>query len=206
MDRPTKAPAPSTRLEGKRIRLEPLTPGHGDALAAFSLNPALWRWTQARVDSRKALDDYIRTALAQRDQGQGVPFAVIDAKTGRPIGSTRYMNIDVENRRLEIGWTWIDAPLHGTGINPEMKYLMLRHAFEDLGFLRVEFKANGANAKSRAALRKLGAKEEGVFRKWRLGADGQMHDTAWYSILADEWPAVRATLESRLAQRKTPGF
>jgi kynurenine formamidase/RimJ/RimL family protein N-acetyltransferase len=206
MDRnATTAPSPATTLTGTRIRLEPLRAEHVDELAPHAVDPALWAFTQQRILSRHDLQKNVGDALAERDKGLAVPFVVREIATGRAIGSTRYMNIDAAHRRLEIGWSWLGTAWHGTGVNAEMKLLMLRHAFEELGFVRVEFKANAQNARSRAALRKLGAREEGVFRKWRVGADGRTHDTAWYSILDTDWPAVKAAL-GRGTRAAPPAF
>ena len=193
-----RPPSPSATLVGRRIRLEPLQLAHADELAPITIDPTLWAYTQQKIDSRQSLADNLRAVLAERDRGTAVPFLVRELANGHAIGSTRFMNVDVANRRLEIGWSWLGAAWHGTGINAETKFLLLRFAFEDCGFTRVEFKVNARNTRSRRALHKLGAREEGVFRKWRVGADGQSHDTAWYSVLAQEWPALRMRLEGLL--------
>jgi RimJ/RimL family protein N-acetyltransferase len=170
-------------LEGSLVRLEPLTSDHFSGLVDWALEPALWTLTQKRLDSPDALSAWLADALRARDSGREVPFVVTERASGRAIGSTRYQNIDAPNRRLEIGWSWVGLPWHGGGVNTEMKYLMLRHAFDELAFTRVEFKTNGDNARSRRALRKLGATEEGVFRKSRVDQAGESRDTAWYGII-----------------------
>ncbi|MBA2315299.1 MAG: GNAT family N-acetyltransferase, partial [Chloroflexi bacterium] len=140
----------------------------------------------------------LETALANREAGTELPFVTVERATGRPIGSSRYLNIALEHRRLEIGWTWVARAWQGRGANREAKLLMLEHAFEALGCLRVEFKTDALNERSRAALLGIGATFEGVFRKHMLMPDGRNRDSAWYSITDDDWPDVRARLRASL--------
>jgi N-acetyltransferase len=185
-------------LTGRIVRLEPLSLDHVPGLAEVGLDPAIWRWTIARPRSMADLRDWADTTLRARAAGAEFPFATIDAATGRPIGSSRYLNIALEHRRLEIGWTWLAPAWQRTGANREAKLLMLTHAFEVLGCRRVEFKTDSNNEPSRTALLGIGATFEGIFRKHMvMPGDGVRH-SAWYSVIDDEWPAVKARLEDSL--------
>jgi RimJ/RimL family protein N-acetyltransferase len=187
-------------LAGRHVRLEPLSAEHLPALCEVGLDPELWRWTLAAIRTPEEMRDYVETALRERDQGRALPFATVDAESGRPIGSTRFGNVSMADGRVEIGWTWVARPWQRTPANTEAKYLMLRHAFETLGCVRVELKTDALNARSRAAILRVGAREEGVLRKHMRSQGGRMRDTVYFSILDDEWPAVRAGLEARLAR------
>ncbi|HEU4699577.1 MAG TPA: GNAT family protein [Gemmatimonadales bacterium] len=189
----------SCTLAGRHVRLEPLEEAHAAALWEVARDPELWRFTVSRIDSPAALDTYLREALAQRDAGLAVPFATRDAASGRVIGSTRFHNISRVDRRVEIGWTWLGRPWQRTAANTEAKYLMLRHAFEAWGCVRVELKTSHLNERSRAAIRRIGGVEEGILRRHMRNADGTWRDTVYYGILDDEWPAVKARLAARLA-------
>jgi len=187
-------------LEGTRVRLEPLSESHHAALVEIGLDEELWRW--ASTPPLRTSDDlraYMAVAFAERDAGRALPFATIDRATGRAIGSTRYAAIELRHRRLEIGWTWLGRAWQRTAANTEAKYLMLRHAFETLGCIRVELKTDALNARSRAAIRRIGAREEGTLRQHMITASGRIRDTVYYSILDSEWAVVKAELEHRLA-------
>jgi len=185
-------------LEGRIVRLEPLSLDHVPGLAEVALDPEVWRWTIARPQTEADLRDWTSAAIAGRESGTELPFATIDLATGRPIGSSRYLNIVLEHRRLEIGWSWVAPPWQRTGANREAKLLMLSHAFDTLGCRRVEFKTDSNNEKSRTALLGIGAQFEGIFRKHMvMPGDGVRH-SAWYSVVDDDWPAVRERLESLL--------
>jgi N-acetyltransferase len=186
------------RLEGGLVVLEPLERRHADDLFAASRDPAIWRWLPVAQPDRRALDALIAEALAARDAGAEVPFALVDRATGRPIGSTRYLALRPEHRGLEIGWTWLDPAHWSTGANVEGKLLLLEHAFERLGCIRVEFKTDARNERSRAALAALPAQFEGIFRR-HMVVPGGLRDSAYYSVVIDEWPQVRANLQRRLA-------
>lgn len=188
--------APS--LEGMHVRLDPLSREHVPALAAIGLDPELWRWTVSQVRTAEDMARYVDAALAEQTQGRSVPFATVERSSGRVVGSTRFGSIDLGNRRVEIGWTWIARAWQRTVINTEAKYLMLRHAFEVLDCIRVELKTDVLNERSRAAMRRIGAVEEGVLRSHMITESGRVRDTVYYSILADEWPDVRARLEAKL--------
>ncbi len=185
-------------LEGTHVRLEPLTLEHLDDLAEVALDPELWRWTVADVRSRELLREYIQTAIRWQRDGTALPFATIAQSVGKAVGSTRYANIDRANRRLEIGWTWLGRDWQRTATNTEAKYLMLRHAFEVLGCVRVEFKTDVLNAKSRAALERIGATQEGIFRQHMVCETGRLRDSVYYSIIDREWPELKQRLEARL--------
>jgi RimJ/RimL family protein N-acetyltransferase len=183
-------------LEGSIVRLEPLALDHVPGLAEVALEPAIWRWTIARPANEAELRSWAETAIAARSAGAELPFATIDRASGRPIGSSRYMNIALDHRRLEIGWTWVGTAFQRTGVNREAKLLMLRHAFDTLGCRRVEFKTDALNEKSRTALLGIGAQFEGIFRNHMVMPDGRMRDSAYYSVIDSEWPDVRAALEA----------
>jgi len=185
-------------LEGRIVRLEPLELAHVPALAEVALDPAIWRWTIARPQTEADLRDWATAAIRGREAGTEYPFATIERASGRPIGSTRFMNIALEHRRVEIGWTWLAPAWQRTGANREAKLLMLGHAFEALGCRRVEFKTDSNNDASRAALLGIGATFEGIFRKHIVMPNDGVRHSAWYSVIDDEWPAVRARLEEGL--------
>ena len=193
------APPEPVSLDGVRVRLEPLDlDRHFEGLCGVGLEPELWRWTTSVVRTRDDLRRYLETALRERDSGHAAPFATIDKPSGRIAGSTRFGNIDRHNRRVEIGWTWIGRAFRRTHVNTEAKYLMLRHAFETLGCVRVELKTNVLNRRSRDAMLRLGCVEEGVLRKHAVSDDGVWRDTVYYSVLDTEWPAVKERLETLL--------
>jgi RimJ/RimL family protein N-acetyltransferase len=185
-------------LGGRIVRLEPLARDHLDGLAEVGLDPTIWRWTIARPTDRVGVAAWLEAALANAATGSELPFATIERASGRVIGSTRYMAIAPRDRRLEIGWTWVAPAWQRTGANREAKLLQLEHAFERLGANRVEFKTDSRNESSRAALLGIGATFEGIFRNHMVMPDGPLRDSAWYSVIADEWPAVRSRLEARI--------
>jgi RimJ/RimL family protein N-acetyltransferase len=188
------------RLEGRRIVLEPLEPGHEEGLWTAAQDQRIWRWMSVRAaESREAFHSWFEEALTARRAGREVPFATLDAASAKPIGSTRYLAVRPEHRVVEIGWTWIAPSQWSSGANVEAKYLMLRHAFE-LGFLRVEFKTDALNQRARGALAALPAEFEGVHRRHMLVRGGERRDSAWYAVIDEDWPAVRSALESRLSR------
>jgi len=181
-------------LEGRVVRLEPMAPTHVDGLAKVAFDPELWIWTLARPTDRAGLEAWMATAMANAAAGTELPFVTIDRATGQPIGSSRYLNIVPEHRRLEIGWTWVASAWHRRGANREAKLLMLEHAIEGLGCHRVEFKTDSLNEKSRAALLGVGATFEGIFRNHMVMPEGRLRHSAYYSVIDSEWPAVKARL------------
>ena len=187
-------------LEGAQVRLDPLTLEHHAALCEVGQDPELWQWIPYRAITAEEMLGYIQSALKDQAAGTAQPFATVERATGRVIGSTRYMNIDVTNRRREIGATWIAKPWQRTAINTEAKYLMLRHAFETLGCIRVELKTDALNQKSRNAILRIGAKEEGTLRRHFITWTGRVRDTVYFSVLDAEWPQVKAALEAKLTR------
>jgi N-acetyltransferase len=185
-------------LEGRAVRLEPLSPDHLDALLEAAADPAIWRYMPANCSTRDEMYRAIETALEWQRAGTALPFATVDRRSGKAIGSTRYMNIVPEHKRLEIGWTWIAPAWQRSAINTEAKYLMIRHAFERLECNRVELKTSALNVKSRAAILRIGAKEEGTLRSHMVNPDGSLRDTVYFSVIAPEWPEVKARLEAMM--------
>ncbi|HEY0005471.1 MAG TPA: GNAT family protein [Pyrinomonadaceae bacterium] len=188
-------------LEGQHVRLEPLSLDHHTQLCEVGLDQQLWRWTTTFIATPEDMRAYIETALKEQADGISLPFATIEKDSGRVVGSTRFANIDRQHRRAEIGWTWIAPAWQRTSINTEAKYLMLRHAFEGWGCIRVELKANSLNERSRAAILRIGAKEEGTLRNHMIGHDGRLRHSVYFSIIDSEWPTVKANLEEKLARR-----
>jgi N-acetyltransferase len=191
---------PAPTLEGAVVRLEPLAPGHRDGLLGVALDPDLWRWTIDRLETEADLDDWFACARAEQADGRSMPFATIERASGRVVGSTRYGHLDPVNRHVEIGWTWIGRPWQRTAVNTDAKLVMLAHAFEVWGCYRVELKTDAINIRSRRAIERLGAKEEGVFRRYQVTQGGRVRDTVMYSILDFEWPDVKSGLARRLSQ------
>src|SRR5882724_6507061 len=190
-------------LEGAHVRLEPLAKTHMVGLAQVGLDEELWRWIPVPVRTVEEMAGYIDPVLEEQRRGVSLPFALIEKVTGRPIGSTRYGNIDRTHHSVEIGWTWVAHGWQRTAVNTEAKYLLLEHAFETLGCIRVELKTDSLNEKSRAAILRIGAKEEGLFRNHMITASGRIRHTVYFSLLDSEWPAVKARLESMLNSRKS---
>jgi N-acetyltransferase len=186
-------------LEGRQVRLEPLTMGHCAGLAEVGLDQELWRWIPVPVRTPEEMKAYIQTALDEQVRGVALPFVIVERASGRAIGSTRYGNIDRTHHRVEIGWTWVAPKWQRTAINTEAKYLLLQHAFETLGCMRVELKTDSLNEKSRNAILRIGAKEEGIFRNHMITSSGRIRHSAYYSIIDSEWPAIKTKLEARLA-------
>ena len=186
-------------LEGSQVRLEPLDRRHADDLAVAAADPLIWRWLPVQVNSREDLEHWIDDALAAAAAGTEHAFAVIDQRTGRAVGSTRYMDIAPAHKGVEVGWTWYGRDAWGSAVNPESKLLLLGHAFEDWGAIRLYLKTDSLNTRSRAAIAKLGAKYEGDLRNHRIRPDGSYRHSSHYSILDSEWPEVKEGLERRVA-------
>jgi RimJ/RimL family protein N-acetyltransferase len=187
-------------LTGRSVRLEPLNLAHLDDLCAVGLDPELWRWIPNQVTTRKEMRSYIETALREQAAGASLPFAVVHLESGRAIGSTRYGAVNLANQRVEIGWTWYARAFQRTPVNTECKLLLLTHAFERLALIRVEFKTDALNDKSRNALLRIGAVQEGIFRKHLICESGRIRDTVYFSILDTEWPEKKRALEAKLAR------
>lgn len=190
-------------LAGPLVTLVPLAPAHEEPLwAAASADPEIWRWVTARSgDSREAWAAWMAQALEAQAAQREIPWVTTDTATGAVLGSSRLLTLRPEHRGAEIGSTWLTRAAWGTGANTAAKLLMLEHAFERLGCMRVEFKTEATNARSRAALAALPATFEGVFRKHMLVRGGDVRDSAYYAITDDDWPAVKAALTARVAGR-----
>lgn len=187
-------------LEGIHVRLEPLTEAHVQPLAEVAFDAELWRWTTTQIHTLGDLAAYVESALQAQRAGTALPYATIDRLTGRVVGSTRFGNVDAANRRVEIGWTWVARPWQRTAVNTEAKYLMLRWAFEELDCIRVEFKTDALNERSRNAIVRIGAVQEGLLRSHMITDTGRIRDTVYFSVIDSEWPGVRAALEQKLSR------
>jgi N-acetyltransferase len=187
-------------LQGSHVRLEPMSMDHHTGLCDVAFDESLWQWIPTAVRTPDDVSDYIESALRDQCAGLAVPFITVERSTSRVIGSTRFANISRPDRRLEIGWTFLARPWQRTAINTEAKYLMLRHAFETWNCHRVELKTDALNDRSRRAIQRLGAKEEGTLRCHTHTHTGRMRDTVYYSILRTEWDEVKHRLESMLTR------
>jgi N-acetyltransferase len=194
---PLNIAAPIT-LEGSVVRLEPIRREHAQLFweAAKDALDDIFQWIPYRMKSSEDFQQVVDKALTEQERGESVVFATVERKSGRLIGGTRFMNIDRANRRVEIGSTWIMPAWQRTAVNTEAKYLMLRHAFEVWQCMRVELKTDALNQKSRNAILRIGAEEEGTLRKNLITWTGRVRDTVYFSILDTEWPEVKARLEA----------
>jgi N-acetyltransferase len=190
-------------LEGQHVRLEPLSLDHLPGLCAVGLDEDLWRLSTEMISTPDQMKAYVETALQQQAAGTSIPFATVLKDEGKVIGSTRFGNIDCGNRRLEIGWTWIGRAWQRTVVNTEAKYLMFRHAFEVLACLRVELKTDSLNERSRNAILRIGAKEEGTLRNHMVTYSGRARHSVFFSVIDSEWPEVKVALEGKLGYRPT---
>jgi len=192
-------------FKGRLVVLEPLAADHEAGLFdAARDGTGLFEWLPADVAaSPEHLRSWLAESIEEDRRGEQVAFAIIAAASGKPLGSTRFQEIRLEHRRVEIGWTWLAKPAWGTGVNVETKLLLLTQAFEVVGCRRVEFKTDARNERSRGALEALGATFEGILRKHMVVRDGAARDSAYYSIIDSEWPSVKARLEQRLAAHST---
>jgi len=188
-----------TTLQGQGIILRPLQYTDADALLHAAADGELWNLTVTVVPSTTTVDAYLKKALDGREAGTVMPFVIVLKETGEVIGSTRFWKIGPLNRKLEIGSSWISARFQKTFVNTEAKYLMLRHAFEVLDCVRVQFTTDENNQKSRNAILRLGAQQEGIVRHERIMPDGRKRNSVRFSIIDDEWPQVRLNLERKLA-------
>jgi N-acetyltransferase len=181
-------------LEDKLVRIEPLEEKHFEFLLPTALEPSLWLYTAAKINSPETFRRYFDKAMEEKRQNQSYPFAYYNKQQQQYVGSTRYANIDFENKKLEIGWTWINPSQQGTGFNKHCKFLLLNYGFETLGLNRIELKTSILNHKSQKAMLKIGAVKEGVFRKHMINEDGSIRDTVYFSFINDEWPDIRKTI------------
>ena len=191
-------------LEGQFVRLEPLSMAHHEALCEALLDDDIWRWLPARVRTEDEMRDFIQLVLKLRDAGEALPFATIYKPENRVVGTTRYLTIDRGNHGIEIGATIVGKNWQRTAVNTEAKYLMLRYAFEVLGCLRVQFQTDSLNTKSKNAILRLGAKQDGIFRNHKICWDGRIRHSIYFSITDEEWPRVKADLEAKLARPYPP--
>lgn len=190
-------------LDGELVRLEPLSlEKHFEGLCEVGLDQDLWLWTITKVKTPDDLREYLKTALNEQERDISLPFATIEKEFGKVIGSTRFGNIDAANKRVEIGWTWIGRNWQRTFVNTEAKFLMLQHAFEVWKCQRVELKTDLLNLRSRAAIARIGATEEGVLRKHLITQNGRARDTVYFSIIDDEWQQVKQNLKTKLKRTK----
>ena len=185
-------------LEGSVVRLEPIRREHEQLFWDVAQNDVedIFRWIPYAMRTAEDFRKLVDKAFAEQDRGESVVFATLERSSGRVVGSTRFMNIDRANRRVEIGSTWIARAWQRTAVNTEAKYLMLRHAFEVWGCIRVELKTDALNQKSRTAILRIGAQEEGTLRRHLVTWTGRVRDTVYFSILDDEWPEVKRTLRA----------
>lgn len=202
-------PAPIT-LDGRFVRVEPLERRHAPDFARTGADPAIWRWMPGgppdgahREERTRWFDAWIERALDEQERAEGVPFAIRRHQDGLIVGSTRYLTIRPDHRSIEIGWTWLAPDAQRTPVNTETKLLLLAHAFETLGARRVEFKTDARNARSRRALERIGGTFEGVLRRHMIRPDGSPRDSAYYSIIDDEWPPTRTRIRG-LLDRPSP--
>jgi RimJ/RimL family protein N-acetyltransferase len=190
---------PPVTLEGRAVRLEPLRQEHAAALASIC-EDEVFEFTSQVLRTQADLEAYIAAAAEAAGRGTEQPFFIRDRETGAPLGTTRYMTISRNDRNLEIGHTWLGRRAWRTRVNTECKFLLLRHAFEQLRVMRVQFKTDARNARSRAAIERIGAKFEGILRNHMLVRGGVVRDSAYYSVIDTEWPQVKVQLEERLAR------
>ena len=188
-------------LSGSRVLLEPLSPEHFDGLSAAVKDGELWKLWYKSITSPDKAEAYIKTALDMRENAAAMPFVIRDRQANTIIGCTRYFNVDEVNQRLEIGHTWYSESYQRTAANTECKYLLLIHAFEELKAIAVEFRTHWHNHKSRAAIARLGAKQDGVLRNHTKSANGIYRDTVVFSIIDLEWPAVKQSLQFKLSRQ-----
>lgn len=187
-------------LVADTVTLKPLIPHHGEALvalASLSNMSSLW-FTQ--VPNNETIDNYIEVAMQQKRDGSALPFVVVENKTGKLLGTTRLCNADFSHRRFEIGYTWYGEAYQRTSVNTECKLLLLAYAFEQLKAIAIEFRTHWHNHKSRAAIARLGAKQDGILRNHKIHPDGELRDTVVFSIIASEWPVVKKSLHYKQQQ------
>lgn len=186
------------QLIGRRVQLIELELQHTEALFQVAQSPEIWRYMPHRIETKEQMESWIKLALEGKQAGSDFAYAVYDTEEEKLVGSTRFLNISLPNKQLEIGWTWYTPDVWRTGINRECKYLLMKHCFEELGIIRVQYKADARNVRSNTAIKRLGAVREGLLRKERILSDGHIRDAYIYSILDSEWPKVKQSLEATL--------
>lgn len=188
-------------LEGTSVKLVPMKREHAEPLYEAGCDPAVWTYMQARMQSPEQMRAIVDEAVAAAERGEELPYTIFDAAGERVLGSTRLYDISVAHHNLEIGWTWLTPSVWRTRVNTECKRLLLAHAFETMGAIRVQLKADARNARSRQAIERIGGVYEGTLRQHRILPDGFIRDTVYYSILEREWPEAKRRLDDRLARR-----
>jgi len=188
-------------LVGQKVTIRPMEVHHVQQLFEAGSNPDIWAHMPMKVQSLEDMKRLVDGALQAREQGTEFPFIILDQDSGKVVGSTRFLDISIPNRNLEIGWTWLSPSVWRTGINTECKYLLLTHCFETLGVIRVQLKTDGRNVRSQQAIERLGAVREGVLRRHRVMYDGYVRDSVYYSVVDHEWSAVKERLQSMLQQQ-----
>lgn len=186
------------RLGGKHVELIPMQVSHTDGLYEAGRSPEIWTYMRLPVASREDMTRFVTLALHEQEAGREIPFVIRERASGKIVGSTRFLDIRPADRGVEIGWTWMSPAVWRTPLNTECKYLLLRHCFETLGLIRVQLKTDARNVRAQRAIERLGAVREGVLRHQFIMPDGYLRDSVYYSILAEEWPGVRARLEGLL--------
>jgi len=189
----------SVRLIGSIIRLEPLSEAHVPDLAVIGQDESIWKYLPyGNINTEAKMSEHVKMLLARAAQGTDLPFAVVLLDSKKPIGCSRYLEIREDHQALEIGGTWYGRVYQRSGVNTECKYLLIKHAFETLGCIRVQFKTDARNQRSQKSLERIGAVKEGTLRNQMITADGHVRDSIYYSIIESEWPSVKATLEEKL--------
>lgn len=185
-------------LVGERVKLVPMEESHIDGLFEAGRAPQIWTYMSMKVETIDDVKRLVAGAFSAKQAGVEMPFTIIDQESDKIVGSTRFLDISVPNRQLEIGWTWLTPSVWRTRINTECKYLLLKYCFETLGTIRVQLKTDGRNVRSQQAMERIGAVKEGILRKHRIMHDGYIRDSVYFSVIDDEWPCVKARLESML--------
>ncbi|ESU30144.1 hypothetical protein G3A_23625 [Bacillus sp. 17376] len=188
-------------LEGKTVKLLPMETSQLDGLWEAGQNQSIWEFTSSKVRSKEDMKKVIEAAMVEREKGTQIPFIVLDNKSDKIVGSSRYLDISEAHKSLEIGWTWYSPDYWRTSVNTETKLLMLQHAFEKMEVNRVQFCTDYRNVRSKNAIARLGAQKEGVLRKHRIIADGYVRDTVVFSILKEEWPQIKTGLQEKLNRK-----
>jgi RimJ/RimL family protein N-acetyltransferase len=187
------------RLTGSIVCLEPLSEAHVPDLAVVGKDEAIWQFLPyGNINTEAKMSEHVKMLLARASRGTDLPFAVVLLESNQPIGCSRYLEIREDQRALEIGGTWYGRAYQRSGVNTECKYLLIKHAFETLGCIRVQFKTDARNQRSQKSLERIGAVKEGTLRKQMITADGHVRDSIYYSIIESEWPSVKAKLEEKL--------
>ena len=178
-------------LESDLVLIEPLAEAHYDALCTIALDKDIWQYTSSRIGSAADFKHYFEMAMQERNAGQSYPFALTDKRSGKVVGCTRYGSIQMQHKRLEIGWTWIDRSVRGSGFNRACKFLLLSYGFEALELNRIELKTSSLNLVSQKAIEKIGGQREGLFRSHMINPDGTVRDTVYYGLVRSEWDTTR---------------